>query len=390
LHANREARRRMAGSDLRFDPTVRQQLTALTPADYQRELPAKERAAIQQRRLNMPALPTTTIGSFPQTADLRVARRKLHDGEIDQGQYDEVIAASIARVIAEQESLGLDMLVHGEPERNDMVQHFGEQLRGFAFTRDGWVQSYGSRYVRPPIIAGDVSRPGPMTVRWATYAQSLSSKPVKGMLTGPVTMLNWSFVRDDQPRADTCRQIALAIRDEVMDLIAAGLAAVQIDEPALREGLPLRREGWRDYLDWATSCFRLASSAAPSDVQIHTHMCYSEFGDVIGAIDALDADVLSIENARSDSATIEIFQRHGYEKGVGPGVYDIHSPRIPPVDEIAASLKSTLNVLPVDQVWVNPDCGLKTRKPEEVRSALANMVAAARSIRASLVTAGNR
>jgi 5-methyltetrahydropteroyltriglutamate--homocysteine methyltransferase len=292
----------------------------------------------------------------------------------------------IRETITEQEAIGLDVLVHGEPERNDMVQYFGEQLDGFIFTRNGWVQSYGSRMVRPPIIVGDVSRPNPMTVRWATFAQSLSAKPVKGMLTGPVTILNWSFVRDDQPRADTCLQIALAIRDEVADLEAAGIGIIQIDEPAIREGLPLRRADWDAYLAWATRAFRITAGVAAPATQIHTHMCYSAFEDVIGAIDDLDADVLSIENARSDLGMLAVFQQAGYGKGIGPGVYDIHSPRVPPTDELVANLKATLSVLDPDQIWVNPDCGLKTRKHDEVHASLTNMVAAAKAIRSELVS----
>jgi 5-methyltetrahydropteroyltriglutamate--homocysteine methyltransferase len=286
-------------------------------------------------------------------------------------------------VIAHQEELGIDVLVHGEPERNDMVQYFGEQLEGFAFTRNGWVQSYGSRYVRPPVIFGDVSRPEPMTVKWAEYAQSLSDKPVKGMLTGPVTILNWSFVRDDQPRSETCRQIALAIRDEVADLDAAGIRMIQIDEAALREGLPLRKDDWQGYLDWAVECFRITAAGARPETQVHTHMCYSEFNDIFPAISALDADVISIENARSGLELLKAFKEQGYDKGIGPGVYDIHSPRVPPTEEIAENLRATLTVLDVDKIWVNPDCGLKTRKPEESTAALTNMVAAAKQVRES-------
>jgi 5-methyltetrahydropteroyltriglutamate--homocysteine methyltransferase len=281
------------------------------------------------------------------------------------------------------------VLVHGESERNDMVQYFGEQLEGITFTRHGWVQSYGSRYVRPPVIYGDVSRPEPMTLRWATYAQSLSEKPVKGMLTGPVTILNWSFVRDDQPRALTCRQIALAIRDEVAGLDAAGIAMIQIDEAALREGLPLRRDDWAEYLDWAVECFRIAAGGARPETQVHTHMCYSEFGDIFGAISDLDADVISIENARSGLELLQAFREQGYDKGVGPGVYDIHSPRVPPIDEIAANLRATLTVLDAARVWVNPDCGLKTRKAEESTAALRNMVVAAKQVRAGLENAAS-
>jgi 5-methyltetrahydropteroyltriglutamate--homocysteine methyltransferase len=342
------------------------------------------RAEAQRRRLGLPHLPTTTIGSFPQTSELREMRRRFETGEIDAATYGRFLEDQIREAIDWQENVGLDVLVHGEPERNDMVQYFGEQLDGFAFTHHGWVQSYGSRCVRPPIIYGDVRRPEPMTVRWATFAQGLTERPVKGMLTGPVTILNWSFVRDDQPRAETCRQIALAIRDEVADLDAAGIAAIQIDEPALREGLPLRRTDWDAYLEWATACFRLAAAAARDETQIHTHMCYSEFGDIIDAIAALDADVISIENARSDNELLRVFRHHGYDKGIGPGVYDIHSPRVPSTEEIVENLRATLEVLQPDQLWVNPDCGLKTRRWEEVRPAVEHMVDAAREVRAAL------
>jgi 5-methyltetrahydropteroyltriglutamate--homocysteine methyltransferase len=382
LAANRGALADAAASRLRHDPRVKERLASLPAGADRRAKPFAERAEDQAKRLNLPPLPTTTIGSFPQTPDLRAARRKFEAGELDAEGYDEVIKESIRETVAEQELLGLDVLVHGEPERNDMVQYFGEQLAGFAFTRHGWVQSYGSRCVRPPIIYGDVSRPKPMTVDWARFAQSLTDRPMKGMLTGPVTILNWSFVRDDQPRSETCRQIALAIRDEVADLDAAGIAVIQIDEPALREGLPLRHRDRAAYLDWAVQCFRLAAGGARPETQIHTHMCYSEFGDVIDAISALDADVISIENARSDLELLDVFRSHGYDKGIGPGVYDIHSPRVPPADEMAENLRATLTVLNPGQVWVNPDCGLKTRKPGEARAALRNMVEAAREVRA--------
>jgi len=345
--------------------------------------PYAERRPLQHARLALPPLPTTTIGSFPQTAEARRARRQFESGEITAREYDRFIAEEIARTIRRQEELGLDMLVHGEVERNDMVQYFGEQLSGFAFTRHGWVQSYGSRCVRPPIIYGDVARPAPMTVRWSAYAQSLTDKPVKGMLTGPVTILNWSFVRDDQPRAVTCRQIALALKDEVADLDAAGLRAIQIDEPALREGLPLRRGDWGAYLTWAVACFRLTASGARPATQVHTHMCYSAFDDIIDAISALDADVLSIENSRSGGELLDVFRRTGYDKEIGPGVYDIHAPRVPGEDEFVAMLRATLEVLPAGQIWVNPDCGLKTRTWDEVTPALARMVAAARQLRAT-------
>jgi 5-methyltetrahydropteroyltriglutamate--homocysteine methyltransferase len=387
LEANRRLLAQSRTSPLRHNPAVQARLATLSAADQGRASAYPARAAAQQRRLNLPLLPTTTIGSFPQTAELRATRRRYETGEIDQATYERFLEDQIRDVIRWQEEVGLDVLVHGEPERNDMVQYFGEQLDGFAFTHHGWVQSYGSRCVRPPIIYGDVHRPGPMTVRWATFAQSLTDRPVKGMLTGPVTILNWSFVRDDQPRAETCRQIALAIRDEVADLDAAGIAAIQIDEPALREGLPLRRAAWDAYLGWATAAFRLAASVARDETQIHTHMCYSEFGDIIDAIAALDADVISIENARSDNELLRVFRHHGYDKGIGPGVYDIHSPRVPSQEEIVASIRATLEVLDPAQVWVNPDCGLKTRRWDEVRPAIEHLVAAARAVRGALVAA---
>ena len=371
-------------STRKFNPDVRARTEALTTASTERELPADARAQIQQEKLQLPLLPTTTIGSFPQVPELRSERRKFDKGEISRQEYEEFLEQQIRDVIALQEELGIDVLVHGEPERNDMVQYFGEQLDGFAFTRHGWVQSYGSRYVRPPLIYGDVSRPQPMTVRWATFAQSLSDKPVKGMLTGPVTILNWSFVRDDQPRSETCTQIALAIRDEVEDLQDAGIAMIQIDEAALREGLPLRRENWQRYLDWAVRSFRITAAGARPETQIHTHMCYSEFGDIFQAISDLDADVISIENARSGLELLESFRNEGYDKGVGPGVYDIHSPRVPPTEEIAENLRQTVSVLDIRQVWVNPDCGLKTRKAPEATAALRNMVEATRQVRASV------
>jgi 5-methyltetrahydropteroyltriglutamate--homocysteine methyltransferase len=350
--------------------------------------PYAERRPLQAARLALPPLPTTTIGSFPQTSALRRARRRFEAGEIDAREYDAFLEQLIADAITRQEELGLDVLVHGEFERNDMVQYFGERLSGFAFTRHGWVQSYGSRCVRPPIIHGDVVRPGPMTVRWSAYAQSLTAKPVKAMLTGPVTILNWSFARDDQPRAVTCRQIALALQDEVADLERAGLRVIQIDEPALREGLPLRHADWPGYLGWAVDCFRLAAAGAGPSTQIHTHMCYSAFDDIIEAIAALDADVLSIENSRSGGELLRVFRRTSYERQIGPGVYDIHAPRVPSEAEIAAMLRATLDVLPSRTVWVNPDCGLKTRSWDEVMPALRNLVAAARRLRAEVVASG--
>ncbi len=335
----------------------------------------------RQAQVELPAYPTTTIGSFPQTADVRAARRKLHDAQLTADQYDQFIEAQIAKTVKLQEELGLDVLVHGEFERNDMVEYFGEQLVGFAFTEHGWVQSYGTRYVKPPIIFGDVSRPTAMTVRWSKYAQSLTQRPVKGMLTGPVTILQWSFVRDDQPRAETAKQIALAIRDEVIDLEAAGIRVIQIDEPALREGLPLRRAEWNDYLHWAVDAFRLATAGVRDATQIHTHMCYSEFNDVLRVIERMDADVISIENARSGSELLQGLEQYKYPNEIGPGVYDIHSPRVPSTAEITGALKSMTRVLEDAQIWVNPDCGLKTRGWEETMAALKNMVAAAKAMR---------
>jgi 5-methyltetrahydropteroyltriglutamate--homocysteine methyltransferase len=388
LEANRRVIDEHRKSTLRHNPTIQERLSKLTETDQKRASAYPIRAEAQQRRLNLPLLPTTTIGSFPQTDDLRIWRNRHDKGEIDDATYEGFLEDQIRETIKWQDGLGLDILVHGEPERNDMVQYFGEQLEGVAVTRKGWVQSYGSRYVRPPIIYGDVQRSRPITPRWTTFAQSLTKRPVKGMLTGPVTILNWSFVRDDQPRSETCRQIALAIRDEVADLDAAGIATIQIDEPALREGLPLRKANWNAYLEWATTCFRIAASAARDETQIHSHMCYSEFGDIIAAIAALDADVISIENARSDNDLLHVLRRHGYDNAVGPGVYDIHSPRVPSTEEIVESLRATLEVLDLKQVWVNPDCGLKTRRWEEVQPAIEHMVAAAKEMREALVPAG--
>ena len=384
IAANQKVIAARDASPRRRNPAVRERLAALTPEQVARSASFEERSRAQRERLKLPALPTTTIGSFPQTPEVRVQRRKFERNEISAEEYEAFVEDQIRKVIAEQEELGLDVLVHGEFERNDMVQYFGEQLDGFIFTRHGWVQSYGSRYVRPPVIVGDVSRPAPMTVRWSTFAQSLTDRPIKGMLTGPVTILNWSFVRDDQPRGETCRQIALAIRDEVEDLDRAGIQVIQVDEPALREGVPLRKADQADYLKMAVESFRGAPAVARPETQIHSHMCYSEFGEIIDSIEALDADVVSIENARSGLEMLEVFREHGYDKGVGPGVYDIHSPRVPPVDELVSAVTATLEVLDPDQVWINPDCGLKTRKAPEVHAALANMVNAARTIRAKL------
>ncbi|MFM1724228.1 5-methyltetrahydropteroyltriglutamate--homocysteine S-methyltransferase [Rhodococcus sp. PAM 2766] len=365
------------------DDAIRDRLAALTDADRTR-IAAADRRAVQASELPLPQLPTTTIGSYPQTTAIRVARAALRTGEIDQAEYVRRMRAEVADVIALQEKLGLDVLVHGEPERNDMVQYFAEQLDGFFATANGWVQSYGSRCVRPPILFGDVRRPEPMTVEWFTYAQSLTDKPVKGMLTGPVTILAWSFVRDDQPLAESADQIALAIRDETIDLEASGAKVVQVDEPALRELLPLRAADQPAYLDWAVGAFRLSTAGIADTTAIHTHLCYSEFGEVIGAIAGLDADVTSIEAARSHMEVLDDLNAVGFDLGVGPGVYDIHSPRVPSVDEIAASLRAALKAVPSERLWVNPDCGLKTRGPVEVEASLRHLVEAAHAVRAEL------
>jgi 5-methyltetrahydropteroyltriglutamate--homocysteine methyltransferase len=384
LAANRAVLASRANSPITRDPAVRARTGAVTAADARRAQPYGERAAAQRAALGLPLLPTTTIGSFPQTGELRTARADLRAGRIDTAGYEERIRAEIQEVISFQEKTGLDVLVHGEAERNDMVQYFAEQLVGCLATQHGWVQSYGTRYVRPPILAGDISRPEPMTVRWTTYAQSLTVRPVKGMLTGPVTMLAWSFVRDDQPLADTARQVALALRDEVGDLEAAGTSVVQVDEPALRETLPLRTGDRPEYLAWATEAFRITTSGVRPDTQIHTHMCYAEFGDIVRAIDDLDADVISLEAARSHMQVAHELAAHGYPREAGPGVYDIHSPRVPSAQEAAGLLRTGLAAIPAERLWVNPDCGLKTRGWPETRAALENLVAAARTVRGEL------
>ncbi|WP_248499530.1 5-methyltetrahydropteroyltriglutamate--homocysteine S-methyltransferase [Tomitella gaofuii] len=364
------------------DQSLRARIDALTAGTRGRGGADARRKA--QRGLGLPLLPTTTIGSYPQTREIRVARAELRKGVIDGAEYRRRMQSQIAEVVALQEELGLDVLVHGEPERNDMVQYFAEQLGGFFATENGWVQSYGSRCVRPPILYGDVRRPAPMTTEWITYAQSLTAKPVKGMLTGPVTILAWSFVRDDQPLAETADQVALAIRDETVDLQAAGIRIIQVDEPALRELLPLRAADQQDYLDWAVGAFRLATSGVADSTQIHTHLCYSEFGEVIGAIAGLDADVTSLEAARSHMEVLGDLNAVGFDLGVGPGVYDIHSPRVPGVDEIASLLTEALAAVPAERLWANPDCGLKTRGVAETKESLRNLVEAARSVRAGL------
>ncbi|MET7638440.1 5-methyltetrahydropteroyltriglutamate--homocysteine S-methyltransferase [Streptomyces sp. NPDC005438] len=384
LSANRADLASRSGSAITHDPRVRERAAAVTEADTHRSQPYPERTAAQRAHLGLPLLPTTTIGSFPQTTELRTARADLRAGRIDGEGYERRIEAEIRDNLSFQEKVGIDVLVHGEPERNDMVQYFAEQLSGYLATQHGWVQSYGTRYVRPPILAGDISRPEPMTVRWTSYAQSLTDRPVKGMLTGPVTMLAWSFVRDDQPLGDTARQVALALRDEVADLESAGTSVIQVDEPALRETLPLRAADHAEYLAWATEAFRLSTSGVRPDTQIHTHMCYAEFGDILRAIDDLDADVISLEAARSHMQVADELASAGYPKEVGPGVYDIHSPRVPGSDEVTTLLRKGLRAIPAERLWVNPDCGLKTRGWTETRASLENLVTAARQLRDEL------
>ncbi|KAF1699072.1 5-methyltetrahydropteroyltriglutamate--homocysteine S-methyltransferase [Pseudoxanthomonas jiangsuensis] len=362
-------------------PAVAARLAALDADAARRRSPYPQRRQAQAAALGLPLYPTTTIGSFPQTHEVREARARFKSGRLDEAGYDAFLEAETEKCVRYQEQIGIDVLVHGEFERNDMVEYFGEQLDGFAFTKLGWVQSYGSRCVKPPVIFGDVVRPAPMTVRWSKFAQSLTPRPMKGMLTGPVTVLQWSFVRDDQPRADTCRQIALALRDEVTDLEAAGIKVIQIDEPALREGLPLRRAQWSAYLDWAVHSFRLSASGVADETQIHTHMCYSEFNDIIEAVAAMDADVISIETSRSRMELLDAFVRFRYPNEIGPGVYDIHSPRVPTTAEMVGLLEKARAVLAPEQIWVNPDCGLKTRGWAETRAALERMVEAARILR---------
>jgi len=381
LADNKEAMADRAESARIHDEAVKHRANGVSAKDMKRFSAYPERAEKQHTKLNLPAFPTTTIGSFPQTQEVRKARAAHKKGSMSDADYDAFVEEKIADAVKMQEDMGFDMLVHGEFERNDMVEYFGEQLAGYAFTKFGWVQSYGSRYVKPPIIFGDVSRPEAMTVKWSKYAQSLTDKPMKGMLTGPVTMVQWAFVRDDQPRSETVKQVALAIRDEVVDLEAAGLAAIQIDEAAFREGLPLRRADWDAYLKWAVESFRLASCGVADDTQIHTHMCYSEFNDIIEAIADMDADCISIETSRSQMELLDAFVKFDYPNEIGPGVYDIHSPRVPEKQEMIDLLKKATEVLPAERVWVNPDCGLKTRGWAEVEPALKHMVDAARELR---------
>lgn len=384
LPANKTAMQERATADIIHKPAVKARLAALTANDANRKSEFTIRQQAQEAVLQLPLFPTTTIGSFPQTEDIRKLRADVKKGAITQEEYDIAIRKAIGESVQLQERLQLDVLVHGEFERNDMVEYFGEQLEGFVFTKNGWVQSYGSRCVKPPIIYGDVSRPVPMTVAWSSYAQSLTKQPMKGMLTGPVTILQWSFVRDDQPRADTTLQIALAIRDEVNDLEKAGIRVIQVDEPAIREGLPLRRADWKAYLDWAVRAFRVAVSGVEDATQIHTHMCYSEFNDIIDSIAAMDADVITIETSRSQMELLEVFSTFRYPYEIGPGVYDIHSPRVPTVAEMTALLEKAVQLLPARNIWVNPDCGLKTRKWPETEQALRNMVAAAQQLRVAI------
>ncbi|KAI0527020.1 hypothetical protein KFK09_002616 [Dendrobium nobile] len=386
--ANAAAQASRKSSPRVTNPEVQKAAAALKGSDHRRATNVSARLDAQQKKLNLPILPTTTIGSFPQTIELRRVRREYKANKISEEAYVNAIKEEINKVVKIQEEFDIDVLVHGEPERNDMVEYFGEQLSGFAFTVNGWVQSYGSRCVKPPIIYGDVSRPKAMTVFWSSVAQSMTSRPMKGMLTGPVTILNWSFVRNDQPRFETCYQIALSIKQEVEDLEAAGINVIQIDEAALREGLPLRKAEEAFYLDWAVHSFRITNCGVKDTTQIHTHMCYSNFNDIIHSIIDMDADVITIENSRSDEKLLSVF-REGvkYGAGIGPGVYDIHSPRIPSTEEIADRIKKMLAVLETNILWVNPDCGLKTRKYAEVKPALTNMVAAAKQLRTELASA---
>ena len=381
LDRNRIVMEKKRASSRIHDPHIKARTRNVGQEMTRRASVYPQRKKLQEQKLKLPLFPTTTIGSFPQTKEVRAARAEYKAGKRDEASYESFLQGEIRRAVQFQEEVGLDVFVHGEFERNDMVEYFGEQLAGFAVTENGWVQSYGSRCVKPPIIFGDVARKQPMTTGWSKFAQSLTSKPMKGMLTGPVTILQWSFVRDDQPRSETCRQIALAIRDEVTDLAVAGIHVIQIDEPALREGLPLLRSKWTKYLAWAVEAFRIASSGVRDETQIHTHMCYAEFQDIIEAVAQMDADVISIETSRSQMELLHTFAEYQYPNEIGPGVYDIHSPRIPLQEEMESLLKKASTVLSPVQLWVNPDCGLKTRRWEEVRPALAAMVEAARAMR---------
>ncbi|WP_313451954.1 5-methyltetrahydropteroyltriglutamate--homocysteine S-methyltransferase [Pseudomonas rhodesiae] len=384
LAESRAVQAARAASPRIHKPAVQARVAAITARDSQRQSPFAQRIEQQRAGLNLPLFPTTTIGSFPQTASIRLARQSYKQGKLSEAEYVEAMHSEIRHAVEVQEHLGLDVLVHGEAERNDMVEYFAEQLDGYAFTRFGWVQSYGSRCVKPAVIVGDLSRPHAMTVEWIRYAQGLTRKVMKGMLTGPVTMLMWSFPREDVSREAQARQLALAIGDEVLDLEAAGIRIVQIDEAAFREGLPLRQAQWQSYLDWATEAFRLCAAGVRDETQIHTHMCYSEFNDVIESIAAMDADVITIETSRSDMELLEAFEAFDYPNEIGPGVYDIHSPRVPDASEMANLLRKAARRIPAERLWVNPDCGLKTRGWAETEAALIHMVAAARQLRAEL------
>jgi 5-methyltetrahydropteroyltriglutamate--homocysteine methyltransferase len=366
-------------------PSVKENVANIRESMGKRQSPYQARSALQAAKLKLPAFPTTTIGSFPQTSALRLARSQFKSGEIDETAYVQRMQNEISYCVEQQEQLGFDVFVHGEAERNDMVEYFGEQLDGYAFSQNGWVQSYGSRCVKPPILYGDISRPRAMTVQWTTFAQSLTKKPMKGMLTGPVTILNWSFVRDDQPRSVSCYQLALAIREEVLDLEKAGVQIIQIDEAALREGLPLRKSEWHEYLNWAVESFRITANGVGDETQIHTHMCYSEFNDIIASIADMDADVITIETSRSDMELLDAFDHFNYPNDIGPGVYDIHSPNIPTQEHMVQLMQQASGRIPPERLWVNPDCGLKTRQWSEVIPALTNMIAAAKTLRAQLV-----
>jgi len=383
LEANRAAAASRKSSKRIHNDAVQKRLAEVKPSDFDRASVFAERQPKQRAKLNLPEFPTTTIGSFPQTKEVRQARAQWKKGKLSDADYDKFLKEEIAKCVAFQDEIGVDMPVHGEFERNDMVEYFGENLEGFAFTSNGWVQSFGTRYVKPPIVFGDVSRSKPMTVYWSEYAQSLTDRPMKGMLTGPVTILQWSFVRDDQPRSVTAHQIALAIRDEVVDLESAGIAAIQLDEPAFREGLPLRRSEWDHYLDWAVKGFHLSACGVKDDTQIHTHMCYSEFNDIIDSIAALDADVITIETSRSNMELLDAFVDFKYPNEIGPGVYDIHSPRTPATDEMSNLMSKAEAVIERKNLWVNPDCGLKTRQWSEVKPSLTNMVETAVKLRAT-------
>ena len=387
LAANREAITARRSSPRVNNPAVKAAIAKLDAKLGQRKSAYEQRAPKQAALLKLPAYPTTTIGSFPQTAEIRHARSQFKSGELNEAGYKAAMQTEIARSVREQEALGLDVFVHGEAERNDMVEYFGEQLDGYAFSQFGWVQSYGSRCVKPPILFGDISRPKAMTVEWIKYAASLTTKPMKGMLTGPVTILNWSFVRDDQPRSVSCHQLALAIRKEVLDLEKAGVRVIQIDEAALREGLPLRKSQWQHYLDWSVESFRITANGVEDETQIHTHMCYSEFNDIIASIADMDADVITIETSRSDMELLDVFDHFKYPNEIGPGVYDIHSPNIPTQEHIVQLMKKAAERIPAQRLWINPDCGLKTRQWNEVIPALTNMVAAAKTLRATADTA---